>query len=244
MRALSCLVLVVALASCDVDTTVTVRVREDGSGRVTARVVLDADAGRAAEIGGGKLEQRVRLGDLQAAGWRSSGWVRPKPGGAVLTISKPFARADEAGALVAELDGRGGPLRAVRVSRDASTFETSWLLTGIADLRDLKTGIATDPELLAKLTAERVDVAALDQRLLAQVRDGFRLRVVADLPHSGHRVWTVRPGARVVVRERSSASSRGKVVLLGVGVVLVFLALVLLTLGEWRGRRRRRHGVT
>lgn len=242
MRALSCLVLVAALAACDVDTTVTVRVREDGSGRVTARVVLDADAVRAAEIGGGKLEARVRLGDLEAAGWRSSGWVRPKPGGAVLTVSKPFGRAEEAGALVAELVGPNGPLRAVRVSRDASTFETSWLLTGVADLRDLKTGIATDPELLAKLTAERVDVAALDQQLLGRVRDAFRLRVIADLPHAPSHVWRVPAGSRVVLRAQSSAFEVGKLLLLLGGVALAVLAVVLLVVGERPSRRGRRMG--
>ena len=234
------LVASLGLAACRVDATVAVRVRDDGSGRVTARVALDADAVRAAEIGGGKLEDRVRLGDLEAAGWRSSGWVRRKTGGAVLTVSKPFARAAEARAVVAELVGPDGPLRDVRVARDASVFETSWELTGVADLRNLKTGVATDPELLAKLTAERVDVAALDQRLLDEMRGGFRLRVVAELPHAPPRRWSVRPGSRVMLRDASSTFAMWKVLLLIVGVVLALLALTLLVVGEWRARRRRR----
>ena len=240
LRALSCFFLVVALAACRVDTTVTVRVRDNGSGRVTARVALDPDAVRAAEIGGGRLEDRVRLGDLAAAGWSSSGWVRTKSGGAVLTVGKPFARAEEAGAVVAELDGPDGPLRAVRVSRGASTFETKWTFSGVGDLRELKTGIGTDPDLLAKLTAARVDVAALDQRLLSRLRDGFRLRVIADLPHAAPREWRVPVGSRVVLREESGLFATGKLLLLLVGIVFALLAIGLLVVGERRDRRRRR----
>ncbi len=81
------------LSACRVDTSVTVSVRDDGSGVVAARVVLDASAVKAAEIGGTKLEDAVRLGDLTAAGWKSSGWVRAKTGGATLTLTKGFARA-------------------------------------------------------------------------------------------------------------------------------------------------------
>lgn len=228
------------LAACRVDATVTVRVRADGSGRVTARAALDADAVRAAEIGGGKLEDRVRLGDLGAAGWSSSGWVRTTAGGAVLTVGKPFVRAEEAGAVVAELDGPDGPLRGVRVSRDASTFGAKWTFSGVGDLRELKTGIGTDPELLAKLTAERVDVAALDQRLLTRLRDGFRLRVIADLPHAAPRQWRVPMGSRVILREESSSFATEKLLLLLGGVVLAMLAIGLLVVGERRGRRRSR----
>jgi len=56
-------------AACKVDTTVTVTVHDDGSGVVGVTAVLDPDAVKAAESGGGKLEDRVRLGDLTDAGW-------------------------------------------------------------------------------------------------------------------------------------------------------------------------------
>ncbi len=62
--------LLVVLAGCRVDTSVTVHVENDGSGRVVARAVLDADAVKAAELGGVKLEESVRLADLTSAGWK------------------------------------------------------------------------------------------------------------------------------------------------------------------------------
>ena len=75
-------VFVVALGACKVDTTVTVKVDGDGSGEVVARVALDADAVRAVEAGGVKLENAIRLQDLAKAGWKSSGWVQHGKGGA------------------------------------------------------------------------------------------------------------------------------------------------------------------
>ena len=47
-------------AGCKVDTTVSIEVREDSSGTVSVRVVLDADAVGEADAGGAKLEDRFR----------------------------------------------------------------------------------------------------------------------------------------------------------------------------------------
>ena len=132
---------------------------------MTARVVLDADAVRLAEASGAKLEQAVRLGDLKAAGWKLSGWRRAKSGGATLSVSKGFARAADAGNVVAELNGADGPLRGVQVTRETSRFHIEWTFSGLADLKDLKTGVGGDADLLARLSANRVDANALDQRL-------------------------------------------------------------------------------
>ena len=54
-------------------------VHDDGSGVVVVHAVLDADAVKAVEAGGGKLEDRVRLGDLSKAGLdgRSRGRAPP-----------------------------------------------------------------------------------------------------------------------------------------------------------------------
>ena len=78
MRRLLVVVLLACLflAGCKVDTTVTLAVRDDGSGFVRVNVALDAEAVQKAEANGGRLEDRVRLGDLEAAGWRVSPWRR------------------------------------------------------------------------------------------------------------------------------------------------------------------------
>mgnify|MGYP006966870527 CR=1 FL=1 len=57
--------LVVVSSACRVEATVTVEVSEDGSGTVAAAVELDAAAVDA--LGG--FDDRVRVEDLEAAGW-------------------------------------------------------------------------------------------------------------------------------------------------------------------------------
>jgi hypothetical protein len=232
-------VLVVVLSACRVDTSVTVKVQPDGSGVVVAAVRLDAAAVKAAEVGGAKLEDAVRLGDLTAAGWKSTGWVRAKNGSAALTLTKGFARAEDAGAVVAELNGADGPLRGVRVTRSTSTFSSDWGFSGVADLKDFKTGITSDQELVGRLAAQRVDVAALDQRLLLESHDALRLHVIADLPHASADAFPVRAGVTTVMHTSSSQTAITRILALVIGLGIGLIAIVLLLAGELRSRRRR-----
>jgi hypothetical protein len=237
-------VAVVVLAGCKVDTVVTIKVDDDGSGTVSARVVLDAEAVARAESAETKLEDAVRLGDLEAAGWKSSGWQRRESGAASIVVSKEFDRAEDAAEVVEELSGPDGPLRDVDVERDVSTFRTQWSFSGLADLEDLETGIEGDPELILRLAAERVDVGALDQQLLAQTKDAFRLRVVADLPDSaGHR-FTIPPGTAVRMEESSSQTATNRVLLFAGGLVVLLVAVLVFLFGEGRDLRRRRRFAT
>jgi hypothetical protein len=91
--------LVVVLSACSAEATVTVRMHEDGSGVVAVRVVLDAAAVRAAEVGGGTLAERVRTDDLTGAGWTVTPWTRAG-GGAVITARKAFGRPEQVAAIV------------------------------------------------------------------------------------------------------------------------------------------------
>ncbi len=234
------LLVVVMLAGCRVDASVTVHVNANGSGVVTARAVLDADAVQSLEEGGAKLEGAVRLGDLTGAGWKTSGWKRSKAGGATLTLTKGFARAEDAGNVVAELNGGDGPVRGVQVRRHSSKFRTEWSFAGDADMKELKTGVGGDADLLAKLAAERVEVTALDQRLVAQTRDALRLRVTAELPNASARTFRVPPGTTVVMRTSSSETAWGRLLLVVLGFLFVTVAVVLVVIGASRGRRQRR----
>ena len=93
------------------DATVTVQVHDDGSGTVTARLVLDPEAVRAAETSVVKLEDAVRLGDLEAAGWETSGWERREERRREDRSGKDFDRAEDAAEVVDELNGPDGPLQ-------------------------------------------------------------------------------------------------------------------------------------
>jgi uncharacterized protein YcfL len=239
------LVVVVAcllLAGCKVATSLTINVHDDGSGSVRVRVALDADAVQNAQAGGGMLEDRVRLGDLQAAGWTVTPWRRAPDGSATVSLRKNFANAGDLAGVIAELSGKDGPLRRVTLERNRGFLSTEYKVTGAADLSKLTAGIADDPEVVAQLTGQRVDVAQIDQRLAQQINDAFRLRIRFVFP--GGDVTEVRPepGKNVSLATSTSQFDTTRVLLLAGAVVLGALGVVLLVRGELRRRRQGRRG--
>ena len=233
------LAFLIALAACRVEATVTVRMRENGSGIVSLRVVLDRAAVRAAEIGNGKLEQRVRLDDLPSAGWTVTPWKRDADGGATLMIRKRFSGPREVAGIVREINGTDGPLRAFSASRTSSTFVTHWKVDGGVDLRLPRVGVATDPQLVAKLTAERVDIPQIESRLASAMK-GVRVHLVAELPDADRREVVAAIGGDAVLRESSQNTDVNRLLMLVGGLALAVIAIMLFVLGELRARRRTR----
>lgn len=234
---LAAVLCVVSLAACRVDATVTVRMQANGSGSVAVRVVLDAAAVRAAEVGNGKLEQRVRLADLPGAGWTVTPWRRDADGNATLTIRKPFTIPGEVAGIVREISGGDGPLRAFSASRTSSTFTTGWKVDGGVDLRSLRVGVATDPQLVAKLTAERVDIPQIEARLASGLK-GVHIHLVAELPDADRREVVAAIGGDAVLHESSQNTDVNRLVMLVGGLALAVIASMLFVLGEFRARRR------
>ena len=239
------LVVVVAgvlLAGCKVDTTLTIDVHEDGSGSVRVRVALDAEAVQNAQAGGGMLEDRVRLGDLQAAGWTVTPWRRAPDGSATVSLRKNFGNAGDLAGVVAELSGKNGPLPRVALERNRGFLSTEYKITGDADLSRLTAGIADDPEVLAQLTGQRVDLAQIDQRLAQQINDAFRLRIRFVFPGGDVTEVQPEPAEKVSLATSTSQFDTTRALLLGGGVVLGALGVVLFVHGELRRRRQRRPG--
>ena len=228
--------LVVLAAGCKVDTTVSVRVRDDGSGVVQVTAVLDPEAVQAAEAGGGKLEDRVRLGDLGAAGWKVSAWTRAPNGSAQLRLSKPFDTPAQVHGIVAEISGSVGPLRDVTVQRDRGLVSTSYDVKGSLDLAHIGTGITSDADLVARLTGQKVDVSALDHALLAEVRDSLGVRVRVLLPGQTVSETVGRAGKQVPLTASASVIDTKRLALIAAAIVLVVLAVMVLV---WPGGRRR-----
>lgn len=238
-RLLAPVALVVLLAACSVDATVTVHMESDGSGTVSVRVVLDRAAVTAAEVAGGKLETRIRLGDLTGAGWQVTPWRRTPAGGATLSVSKPFDRPGQVARIVRELNGPDGPLRGFAASRDASTFTTDWAARGGVDLRDLRPGVTADPQLVAALVAKGIDPAVVEQRIASRTLGALKVRVRTELPAAAPRQATAVPGRRAAVVSAAGATAWGRVALLVAGIATVGFAVVFLVSGERRARRRR-----
>ena len=209
---------------------------DDGSGLVTVDAVLDPGAVQAAEAGGGKLEDRVRLGDLAAGGWTVAPWARGADGSASLTLSKPFANPDEVAGILGEVSGTAGPLKNVKAVRDRGAVSTRYGLTGDVDLTALQTGIAADPDLLAKLTGQQIDVKALDVALVDQLAKSLSLRVVAKLP-GGTPTFVGQAGKAVPIDASTSVLDTRRIGLVLLAIVLLVIAVVVLVR---RPRRRRR----
>ena len=237
-QVLAAVLCAVVLAACRVDATVTVRMHENGSGTVAVRVVLDPAAVRAAEVGNGKLEQRVRLGDLPKAGWSVTPWRRDANGGATLTIRKPFSAPREVTGIVREISGGDGPMRGVTATRRTSTFSTEWKVGGVVDLRAINLGVGTDPELVAKLTSERVDIPQVETRLASGLGQ-LRVHLVAELP-GARREASAPVGRQSVLRATAENTDLNRLVMLVGGIAVAALAMFLLVVGELRARRRRR----
>lgn len=237
--ALLLVALVALLSGCKVDTAVTIDMHDDGSGVVTVRATLDAEAVGEAEAGGGKLEDRVRLGDLTAAGWTVAPWVRSDAGTAQIDLSKPFSSPDQVAGIITEISGANGPLRDVRATRDRGAASTNYSVTGAVDLGAIQTGVTADQDLVNALTNQQVDVNAIDQALLTELRNSVSVSVVVNFPNGTSTTVNGIAGQRVPIDVSTSILNTRRLVLLGLAVVLVVLAIVALLVGRHRRRARR-----
>ncbi len=239
-RLLFVLLAVLALAGCQIDATVAVRMRSDGSGAVIATVRLDADAVTRAEAGGGKLEDRIRLTDLADSGWKIGPWARAADG-ASIRLEKAFARPEAVGPIVAELSGAQGPLRGFRATRDASALHVSWRVQGTVDLRAIGTHLSEDAELVQRLQAQQVDPKVIQDALDADLRAALHVGAGASVPGS-HGAVVAEAGQVRVLHVSARHADVARVALLVVAVVLAGFAVLLLLLGELRVLRRRSRG--
>ena len=232
---------VVALAllcsACAVDATVTVKVEPDGSGVVRVDVTADAEAVQTAEVGGGTLEDRVRLADLPAAGWTVEPWVRNPDGSASLRLSKPFSSVDEVPGILRELNGDAGPLQDSAFTREHSFLSTSYSAKATVDLGKMGTGITSDADLVAKLQAQGVDVSAIDAQLGAQLRDALHVRLVVELPGGSRTVVEPASGEAATLDTSVSVRDATRMALLVIGGLLVLAAIVVALWPHRRGPR-------
>ena len=226
------LLLALVVAACQVDTTVTVAVEEDGSGDVRVRTALDAAAvERLPDLdddgvsGPSDLVALVRVEDLAAAGWSVGQPEESADGGLSLTVSRPFGTPDEADTILAELTGPSGALRDLHVTRSASFGRTELGFSGTADLSGGLEAFG-DEGLAAALDGEPLgqDAAAIEAALGQPLADAVTLEVVADLDGESTS-WAPRLGEPPV--EMSAESTSTDVLVLALAAVAVAAALAL-----------------
>lgn len=117
-------------AGCRLDVDVTVDVEEDGSG--TIAVVATADAELLAQAPG--AVEDLRFDDALAAGWTVEGPSPTDDGGATVGLTKPFRTPEEATAILAELNGPGGPLHDLVLRQDREYARVTTSLDGMVRL--------------------------------------------------------------------------------------------------------------
>lgn len=129
-RTLRTLVAVLAMAvfcaSCNVDMSVDVLMREDGSGTVTVTATADADIVKQAPT----LMTDLRFDDVRAAGWTVQGPVATPTGGLQVVLVHTFATPTEANAVLAGLNGPNGPFNQLTLARTKSKGTTTYSLNG------------------------------------------------------------------------------------------------------------------
>ncbi|HAZ35627.1 MAG TPA: hypothetical protein DCY69_02725, partial [Acidimicrobiaceae bacterium] len=175
--------LVVVSSACRVEATVTVEVSEDGSGTVAVAVELDAAAVDA--LGG--FDDRVRVDDLEAAGWDVVGPTTDGWGVGRMSAAKRF---DSPGRLAGVLAEVAGPtaFRDVSLVRERSFARTTWRLTGIVDVSE-GLDLLADPALSEVLDGLPFARTEAELALLVgcgetpcDVADSFSLVLVATMP--------------------------------------------------------------
>jgi hypothetical protein len=100
------------------------------------------------------------------------------------------------------------------------------------------TGVTADQDLVNALTKAQVDVGAIDQALLAELRDAVSVSVVVNLPDGSSTTIAGQPGARVPIDVSGSVLNTRRLTLLAVAVAFVVLAIVVLMVGRRRRRAR------
>jgi hypothetical protein len=232
----------VLLAGCKVDARVDVTLRADGSGTVTARVTLDADAVRRLTRHV-ELADAVPLDDVRDAGWNVSGW-QTSSGSSTITMAHAFVGQDELARLLTDLAGSSGVLRDARVTRSRSWIVAKDSVAVTGDLRDLATGVQSDAALAQNLAAAGIDVNALDQQLRSELGQAFTLTLTVHAPDGETRSVTLQSGDQERVSATSSRTHTTRALLAVVGVGLLVLALVLTgaSLAAMSRRRRRSAG--
>lgn len=237
--------LVLALAGCELRTEINVDVADDGSGTVEVGAGVDDDA----------LERRpsllddLALDDLLATGWTATAPTKEADGLTWVRLRHDFATPGEVGALVDEIAGEDGPFRDFELTRDDGFAETTYEFSGTVDFGAGVAGLTDDPQVAEALEADPAELIeaeigqALDEVLRVQV--GVRLPgdVESNAPTQASNGALWRPS--VLEREAVELSATGTIsrtdrwawlgvaAAAGVGLVL-FLSI---RLASWRRNR-------
>ncbi len=173
-RAFALLLVALALTACKVDTTVHVQVNADGTGSITLTAVADAEVVEQAP----GLAEDLRFDDAIAAGWALTAPAATDTGGLQVVLTHEFATVEEATALLQSINGPGGPLHDIALTRAVTDDD---ITTGLAGTLRVDGGIDAfaDPDVLAAIGGSPYadDIAATNLRPTDVVTFTFSLEL-------------------------------------------------------------------
>lgn len=224
---------VLVLASCRVDSTVSITVDRDGSGSLEVVVVADKDIIDQVP----RLANDLNFGDLVKNGWKLTGPEPTDEGGLRVALTHEFANETQASALLMQLNGNRGPFRDVRLTREGKSRDSVWKLTGRLEVTGGLQAFADD-QLLQVVGATPYEQTVKDAGL--DLGKAISLQVNAVLPgkvqsttgvaQDGVLTWRVATDGTPV----DLATTTNEVDVAGtIGGVLSFVARALLIL--WVG---------
>ena len=128
---LAALLAVLFGAACQADVVVDVEVAEDGSGLVTTRVVLDAEA--AEGLADLEADATLLLNDLAVAGWEVDPPVTGADGETTVVATKAFGTAAQFAEVMDELTRDDGIFQDFRLTRQQAFGRVDYLVQGTID---------------------------------------------------------------------------------------------------------------
>ncbi|HTD50329.1 MAG TPA: hypothetical protein VK771_07015 [Acidimicrobiia bacterium] len=239
-RVCGLLVLVGLLAGCKVDARVDITLRADGSGTMTARVALDADAVRRLTPNV-PLERAVPLADVRRAGWTLSPWTPLRGGGDAITLTHGFVDQADLERRLADLVGETGVLNRPTITRTRGWFTETERLAVTVDLRRLATGLRSDAQLARQLAFAGLDVTTFDAQLRSQLAHALTLTVRVQAPDGQSQTVQLTSGKQATVSASSSRTETRRIDLLAAGAALILVGLLVAAVSRLvRALRRRR----
>jgi hypothetical protein len=247
MRRALIVIAALALSACRVDAMVAVTVNQQGAGTIVVTATADADIVKQAP----RLAEDLRFDDAVAAGWTVPKPTSTTDGGLTVELTHSFATPEEATALLQSINGTGGPLRGVALTRTVSQSGTRIALAGAARIDGM--AAFSDPDMLTALKgtpyADQIAAANLSpaQAVGVTVRATLpgKLSTATGTVKDGVVSWTVPLDgtqldlATTAVDDHSAAKIWGAAANVALAALAVWCVLAVAFI-VWVARKRKR----
>tara|TARA_B100000945_G_scaffold104212_1_gene82445 strand:- start:2249 stop:3688 length:1440 start_codon:yes stop_codon:yes gene_type:complete len=215
-------------AACNIQLQVTIDIQEDGTGKVTAGVGLDAMA-QDQEVFG-NLESILRTSDLSSSGWDFEVVGKSADGYMWYEASKGFLSPEDIQGVLDELTSSPNVFTGWELSIESTQGKRIY---GIAAEVDLREGfsIFTDTELSTLLEEPPLGISleSLQADLGQKPEDTVTMQVTVNLPDSGEQSYDIPLGQQRSIDVTGEKVHRGNQILgWVVWALIALLALALL----------------